>query len=71
MTGTLAPDLTVERLELCDESWVDVVRGFVADPTPVFRALRDGVAWKGCRLWRYEKWVDGAGPTQVGGSYRA
>jgi alkylated DNA repair dioxygenase AlkB len=34
------------------------VRGFVADPIPVFRTLRDGVAWKGSRLWRYEKWVD-------------
>jgi alkylated DNA repair dioxygenase AlkB len=67
VTGTLTADVTVERIDLSEGSWIDVVRGFVDEPVPVFRTLRDDVAWKGSRLWRYEQWVD---EPRVGAGFR-
>jgi alkylated DNA repair dioxygenase AlkB len=68
VTGALATDVTVERIELSEGSWVDVARGFVTDAGAVFHTLRDSVTWKGSRLWRYEKWVE---EPRVGAFFRA
>lgn len=61
------PGATFERLWLDDTSWVDVARGWLREPAELFRALRDGVAWKQGRLWRYERWVD---EPRLGSSWR-
>jgi alkylated DNA repair dioxygenase AlkB len=68
MSDAPTQEVSVERVELSEGSWVDVARGFVADPQPVFRNLRDSVAWQGSRLWRYERWVD---EPRVGAFFRA
>lgn len=39
-------------------SWVDLVPGWLRDADEVFAALRDGLAWRQARLWRYDHWVD-------------
>lgn len=51
-------ELALERLWLDDTSWVDIGRGWIADPDEVFDALLHNVAWQQGRIWRYEKWVD-------------
>jgi alkylated DNA repair dioxygenase AlkB len=50
----------VERVQLGDGSWVDVVRGWLAaaEADALYAALVDGVAWRQGRVWRYERWVD-------------
>jgi alkylated DNA repair dioxygenase AlkB len=56
--AALVPDATVERIELDEASWVDVVRGFVAEPGEVFDAVHAGTRWTQNRLYRYDHVVD-------------
>lgn len=56
--ATLHPEPTVERIELDDRSWVDVVRGWVLDSDEVFDAATTGVKWRGGQVYRYDHWVD-------------
>ena len=53
----IAPDPVVERLQLDDASWVDVVRNLVPTADEVHDALVD-IAWEQGRVFRYERWVD-------------
>lgn len=48
----------MERIALDDGSWVDVARGWLPDADALFHALRDGVAWRTSRLFRYDHWVE-------------
>jgi alkylated DNA repair dioxygenase AlkB len=57
-TDWLAPDPVVERLQLDDTSWVDVVRGLVPRAADVHDDLRDSVRWDQGRVFRYERWVE-------------
>jgi alkylated DNA repair dioxygenase AlkB len=54
----LAPTPTVERLQLDDSSWVDIVRGFVPRAGEVHDELVERVAWEQGRVFRYERWID-------------
>jgi alkylated DNA repair dioxygenase AlkB len=54
----LAPDATVERIDLDATSWVDVARGLVRDPDALHDELATTVPWEVGRVWRYEKWVE-------------
>jgi alkylated DNA repair dioxygenase AlkB len=47
-----------ERLWFDERSWVDITRGFVADPKPVYTALLETATWEQGRIWRYERWMD-------------
>jgi alkylated DNA repair dioxygenase AlkB len=47
-----------ERYAFDDTSWVDITRGFLADPAAVYDALVGSVAWLQGRVWRYERWVE-------------
>jgi alkylated DNA repair dioxygenase AlkB len=48
----------VERLELDDRSWIDVVRGFMPSADQVRDDLLDTVAWQQGKVFRYEKYID-------------
>jgi alkylated DNA repair dioxygenase AlkB len=52
----LAP--TFERIALDDTSWVDVARGWLPEADTVFYDLRQRVAWRQGRIWRYDHWVE-------------
>ncbi len=52
------PSVGFERIDLDATSWVDVARGWLADSDELFAALRDGVAWRPSRLFRYDHWVE-------------
>jgi alkylated DNA repair dioxygenase AlkB len=54
----LVAEPTVERIDLDATSWVDVVRGIVRDPEPVYATLLADVPWQPSRVFRYEKWID-------------
>lgn len=54
----LASDPVVERLQLDDASWVDVVRGLVPRADEVHDDLVPGIAWEQGRVFRYERWID-------------
>jgi alkylated DNA repair dioxygenase AlkB len=54
----LATDPVIERLQLDDASWVDVVRDLVPGADDVHDALLQGVVWEQGRVFRYERWVD-------------
>ena len=54
----LATDPVVERLQLDDHSWVDIVRGLVPDAGTVHDELLGSVRWEQGRVFRYERWVD-------------
>jgi alkylated DNA repair dioxygenase AlkB len=54
----LRTDAPVERVHLDEASWVDVVRGLLADPAEVFEAVHSSTRWVQGRLFRYERWVD-------------
>lgn len=56
-----------ERVHLDETSWVDVARGWVAEPDEVYAALRDDVAWQSSRLFRYDHWVE---ERRLGASWR-
>jgi len=57
-TPWLAADPVVERVELADRSWVDVVRGLVPAADAVHDELVAQVPWKQDRVFRYERWID-------------
>jgi alkylated DNA repair dioxygenase AlkB len=57
-TSWLAADAVVERLQLDDASWVDVVRGLVPHADAVHDDLAAHVVWKQGRVFRYERWID-------------
>ncbi len=57
-TTWLAADPVVERVELADRSWVDVVRGLVPAADTVHDELVETVAWEQGKVFRYERWVD-------------
>jgi alkylated DNA repair dioxygenase AlkB len=48
----------IERVELSDGAWVDVARGFVEAPGPLYDTIVDGASWQQGRVFRYERWVD-------------
>ena len=52
------PDAAVERVQLDDTSWVDVVRGWLRGADALFEALKAGVAWSPNKLFRYDHWVE-------------
>ncbi|MFN8020712.1 MAG: alpha-ketoglutarate-dependent dioxygenase AlkB [Acidimicrobiales bacterium] len=54
----LSPDARVERIRLDDRSWVDVVRGLVAEPDRVHREVLTGTRWRQGKVFRYERWID-------------
>jgi alkylated DNA repair dioxygenase AlkB len=54
----VAPDATLERLQLDETSWVDVGRGWLEGADELFDALLEGVAWQGSKLFRYDHWVE-------------
>jgi alkylated DNA repair dioxygenase AlkB len=58
LTLWLAPEAVVERLELDDASWIDVVRDLVPRADEVHDDLAEHVAWEQGRVFRYERWVD-------------
>jgi alkylated DNA repair dioxygenase AlkB len=68
MAPALVPDAPSERLWLDDRSWVDVVRGLVADADDVHATVRDATRWTQGRLFRYERWVD---EPRLGAGWRA
>lgn len=45
---------TVERIDLDEHSWVDVVRGFVRDADAVFESMLEEYEWRTSGSWRYE-----------------
>ena len=52
------PDAAVERVQLDEGSWVDVVRNWVVGSDALYEALRDGVAWQAGKMFRYDHWVE-------------
>jgi alkylated DNA repair dioxygenase AlkB len=54
----LAPDAVVERIQLDEASWVDVVRGLVQGADEVHDTVVDGTRWSPSRVYRYDHWVD-------------
>ena len=56
-TTWLAEAPVVERLELDEASWVDVVRGLLPQHQDVHDALAAGVTWEPGKVFRYERWV--------------
>ncbi|HEX2575193.1 MAG TPA: alpha-ketoglutarate-dependent dioxygenase AlkB [Aquihabitans sp.] len=54
----LVADPVVERTELDDHSWIDVVRGLLTDPDEVHRAVSAGTRWSGEKVFRYDHWVE-------------
>jgi alkylated DNA repair dioxygenase AlkB len=59
-TAWLATDPVVERLQLDDTSWIDIVRRLVAvdRADSVHDDLARDTAWEQGRVFRYERWVD-------------
>ncbi|CAN5736244.1 alpha-ketoglutarate-dependent dioxygenase AlkB [soil metagenome] len=57
-TSWLVAEPVIERIELDETSWVEVVRGFVPDADAIHDELVDTVAWEQGRVFRYEKWID-------------
>ena len=58
MESWLQPEPTVQRLDLDEASWVDVVRGLVPRGDEVHDALLSSVAWQQGQVFRYERWID-------------
>ena len=58
--GEPAVDATVpfERVQLDDQSWVDVVRGWLRGSDTLLDALIATVDWEQHRRWMYERMVD-------------
>src|SRR3974390_2722202 len=61
-------DVEPERYDFDERSWVDIFRGWLHAPNPVYRALVESVSWHQGRLWRYERWVD---EPRLGASFRS
>jgi hypothetical protein len=58
MNSWLQPDTVVERLDLDEGSWVDVVRGLVPRGDEVHDGLLSDVDWRQGQVFRYERWID-------------
>ena len=58
MDEWLLAEPTVERLDLDDASWVDVVRGLVPRGDDVHEAVMAAAAWEQGQVFRYERWID-------------
>jgi alkylated DNA repair dioxygenase AlkB len=60
VTKWLAPpdEVAVERIQLDERSWVDVVRGLVPAGQRVHDDLVRTARWRTGRTYRYERWVD-------------
>jgi len=58
--GEPAVDATVpfERVQLDEQSWVDVVRGWLRGSDTLLDALIETVDWEQHRRWMYERMVD-------------
>lgn len=56
-TAWLAPEPVVERLQLDERSWVDVVRGLVPDAQAVHDQLVRTAGWRTGSTFKYERWV--------------
>ncbi len=54
----LAAEPVVERIDLDERCWVDVVRGLVPDADRAHADLVDAVAWQQGQVFRYERWID-------------
>jgi alkylated DNA repair dioxygenase AlkB len=54
----LASEPTVERVQLDETSWVDVVRGLLVDADSVHDELVSDVVWEQGKVFRYERWID-------------
>ena len=54
----LVADPVVERIELDEACWVDVVRGLVGRADEVHDELAGQVDWQQGRVFRYERWID-------------
>jgi alkylated DNA repair dioxygenase AlkB len=54
----LAADAVVERVDLDDRCWVDVVRGMLPRADEVHDELEQAVAWQQGKVFRYERWID-------------
>jgi alkylated DNA repair dioxygenase AlkB len=52
------PDPAIERIQLDDRAWVDVIRGMLPDATAVHDELVATVGWQQGRVFRYERWID-------------
>jgi alkylated DNA repair dioxygenase AlkB len=52
------PDAEFERIALDDGSWVDVCRGWLGGADELFAALKQDVAWRTSKLFRYDHWVE-------------
>lgn len=50
--------VSAERTWLDDDSWVDVVRGWVQGADTLYDRLTARAAWRQGRVFRYERWVD-------------
>ena len=51
-------DPNVERLDLDEGSWVDVVRGLVPRGDEVHDGLLASAEWEQGQVFRYERWID-------------
>ncbi len=54
----LAEVPVVERIDLDEASWVDVVRGLVPAADAVHDDVASTVTWRQGRVFRYERWID-------------
>jgi alkylated DNA repair dioxygenase AlkB len=54
----LVAEPVIEREQLDEHSWVEVVRGMIPDAAAVHDHLRDTLAWAQGSVFRYEKNVD-------------
>ena len=48
----------MERTELGDGSYIDVLRGLVREPDELFTSVREQVEWRQNRALREGKWID-------------
>jgi alkylated DNA repair dioxygenase AlkB len=59
-TAWLAPVPVVQRVQLDQHCWVDVVRGLIPDAQQVHDDVLREASWRTGRTYRYERWVDDA-----------
>ena len=61
------PAVEPERLDLGGGAWIDITRGWLAQPDDVFAHLRADVPWQSSRLFRYDHFVE---ENRLGASWR-
>ena len=54
----LAREPVVDRLQLDETSWIDLVRGFLPAADAVHQELLATVEWEQGRVFRYERWIE-------------